>query len=147
MYLFLENEENVDVKSPSALGMSLETFIARDFSVAEHQLQAMENEENEANVDEQFDTTEKITTEDILGMKSGFFGRKSLISLSLSLLSTGNISESDSSDDEKPSPSSSSHPQAGDSKEAHKHLKQRLKTSHSPSTDAAALQLSEDELE
>lgn len=48
--------------------MSLETFIARDFSVAEHHLQALETEQNEANVDEPLDGTEKITTEDILGM-------------------------------------------------------------------------------
>ena len=60
------------MKSPTTFGMSLETFIARDFSVAEHQLQAMETEQSEANVDEPLDATEKITTEDILGMTSEF---------------------------------------------------------------------------
>jgi hypothetical protein len=49
--------------------MSLETFIARDFSVMEHNLQAIETEEKEENNDEPLETTEKITTEDILGIK------------------------------------------------------------------------------
>jgi len=47
--------------------MSLETFIARDFSVMEHQIQPVITEQNEDNDDEQLQTTEKITTEDILG--------------------------------------------------------------------------------
>jgi hypothetical protein len=79
MYKFLEMDDNADLKSPTTPGMSLETFIARDFSVMEHNLQAMETEEKEENNDQPLDTTEMITTEDILG----------------------NISESDSDDDEK----------------------------------------------
>jgi len=144
-YIFLETDDNPDLKSPTTPGMSLETFIARDFSVMEHQIQPVITEQNEDNDDEQLQTTEKITTEDILG----------------------NISESDTSDDEndkKQSPSSSlptsqiqqdvlndSNLQTNESllkPHHHKHSKKRLKTSHSHSTssDAAALQLSEDEL-
>lgn len=112
--------------------MSLETFIARDLEVMEQQIQSMVNEQNEDdNNDEPLDTTEKITTEDILG----------------------NISESDTSDDEEESSSfiSVSQNQTNEisgKPHHHKHSKKRLKTSHIPSTstDAAALQLSEDEL-
>jgi hypothetical protein len=74
----------------------------------------------------------------------------------------GNISESDTSDDENDVKQSSSLPtsetqqdvsnftmnEASSKPRDHKHSKKRLKTSHShtTSTDAAALQLSEDEL-
>jgi hypothetical protein len=69
----LEIDENTDLKSP---GMSLETFIARDFSVMEHNLQAIETEEKEENNDEPLETTEKITTEDILGIEKISFPKK-----------------------------------------------------------------------
>jgi hypothetical protein len=49
--------------------MSLETFIARDLLVMDPNIQPMESEQNEANEDEQLQTTERITTEDILGIK------------------------------------------------------------------------------
>jgi hypothetical protein len=79
------------------------------------------------------------------------------------LYTIGNISESDSSDDDndmKQSPSlptsetqqdASTYPnltmnEASSKPRDHKHSKKRLKTSHTTSTDAAALQLSEDEL-
>jgi len=81
------------------------------------------------------------------------------------LYTIGNISESDSSDDDNDMKQSSSLPtsetqqdvstypnftmnEASSKPRDHKHSKKRLKTSHSPttSTDAAALQLSEDEL-
>ncbi len=54
--------------------MSLETFIARDLSVMEQHLQSMVTEQNEDNNndDEQLQTTEKITTEDILGRRIFF---------------------------------------------------------------------------
>ena len=55
------------MKSPTTPGMSLETFIAGDFSAMEHNFQVMDTDQNE---DEQIDGTEKITTEDILGRKS-----------------------------------------------------------------------------
>lgn len=144
----LENEENTDVKSPNTFGMSLETFIAEDFSVPEHHLQAMETEQNEDNDDEQLDATGKITTEDILGMTDEFSKNKKGY-IPLSLYSIGNISESDMSDDDddESSARSPSHSQMDASKEPHKHQKKRLKTSHPTSTDPAALQLSEDELE
>jgi hypothetical protein len=72
----------------------------------------------------------------------------------------GNISESDTSDDENDVKQSSSLPtsetqqdvsnftmnEASSKPRDHKHSKKRLKTSHTTSTDAAALQLSEDEL-
>jgi hypothetical protein len=48
--------------------MSLETFIARDLLVLEHNIQPMETEQNEDNENEQLPTTERITTEDILGI-------------------------------------------------------------------------------
>ena len=132
----LEMDDPADLKSPTSFGMSLETFIARDFSVIEHNLQEMETEEKEENNDEPLDATEKITTEDILG----------------------NISESDSDDDdEKSSPMGPGQSQQDEANapptessstdHQHKHSKKRLKTSHpSTSADAAALQLSEDEL-
>jgi hypothetical protein len=51
--------------------MSLETFIARDLSVMEQHLQAMENEQlNQDNEDEQLQSTGRITTEDILGIEN-----------------------------------------------------------------------------
>lgn len=109
--------------------MSLETFIARDLSVMEHNIQPIETEQNQDNDDnEQFQITERITTEDILG----------------------NISESDSSDDEdnKKQITSQIHQDISTNNEHHKHSKKRIKITHSQltSTDAAALQLSEDEL-
>lgn len=50
--------------------MSLETFIGRDLLVLEHNLQAMETEEHQGNDEEQLESTEKITTEDILGIEN-----------------------------------------------------------------------------
>ncbi len=133
MYIsILDIDDNPDLKSPTTPGMSLETFIARDLSVMEHHIQSMVTEQNENNEDddiEQLQTTEKITTEDILG----------------------NISESDTSDDENDQQQSlipTSQMPPDESNHHHKPSKKRLKTSHahSTSTDAAALQLSEDEL-
>ena len=48
--------------------MSLETFIARDLSVVEHNTLSMETEQNEHNEDEEVQINERITTEDILGI-------------------------------------------------------------------------------
>ena len=59
------------MQSPTTLGMSLETFISRDLEVLQHQLQAMESEQNQDNADELSQTNEKITTEDILGRTDG----------------------------------------------------------------------------
>jgi len=59
--------------------MSLETFIARDLLVMDPNIQPMESEQNEANEDEQLQTTERITTEDILGIKIVLKKIKSLI--------------------------------------------------------------------
>ncbi|CAF4212142.1 unnamed protein product [Rotaria sp. Silwood2] len=146
----LEPDDNNDLKSPTTLGMSLETFIARDFSAMEHNVQTMKTEQKEDDDDDdQYQTIERITTEDILG----------------------NISESDTSDDDdddddtkKSSSMFTSKTQQDISNDPnlmanesltssskhrhHKHSKKRLKTfhSHTTSTDAAALQLSEDEL-
>jgi hypothetical protein len=53
--------------------MSLETFIGRDLLVMEHNIQPVETEQNEDNENEQFPSTERITTEDILGTKTIFF--------------------------------------------------------------------------
>ncbi len=141
--------------------MSLETFIGRDLLVMEHNIQPVETEQNEDNENEQFPSTERITTEDILGTKTIFF-IKSYIFIFYWI---GNISESDTSDDdENDTKQSSSLPVSQNQQDAsddlltnetsspkhrhHKHSKKRLKTSHShaTSTDAAALQLSEDEL-
>jgi hypothetical protein len=72
----LETDDNTDLKSPTTLGMSLETFIARDLSVMEQHLQSMVTEQNENNDDEQLQTTEKITTEDILGRRIFPFKKK-----------------------------------------------------------------------
>lgn len=136
----LETDDNPDLRSPITAGMSLETF-ARDLEAMEQQMRSMVNEQNEddenINNDEQLDTTEKITTEDILG----------------------NISESDTSDDDDdndnkqlssliPTSQTSSDlfNESSSKSHHHKHSKKRLKTSHIPSTDQAALQLSEDEL-
>ncbi|CAF2594693.1 unnamed protein product [Rotaria sp. Silwood2] len=145
-----EPDDNNDLKSPTTLGMSLETFIARDFSAMEHNVQTMKTEQKEDDDDDdQYQTIERITTEDILG----------------------NISESDTSDDDdddddtkKSSSMFTSKTQQDISNDPnlmanesltssskhrhHKHSKKRLKTfhSHTTSTDAAALQLSEDEL-
>ncbi len=154
----LETDDNTDLKSPTTLGMSLETFIARDLSVMEQHLQSMVTEQNENNDDEQLQTTEKITTEDILGRRIFSLEKLNYYS-NLMFHFIGNISESDTSDDENdtkqslssistsqiqqdPTDESSSKPHH------HKQSKKRLKTSHShsTSTDAAALQLSEDEL-
>ena len=56
------------MKSPTSPGMSLETFISRDLAAIEQQMQAMAAaEQNEDDNDEQYDTNEKVTTEDILG--------------------------------------------------------------------------------
>lgn len=47
--------------------MSLATFIAHDFSALEHHMQMMEAEQKPDDEEEEMETTEKITTEDILG--------------------------------------------------------------------------------
>ena len=52
--------------------MSLETFIGRDLLVMEHNIPPVEAEQNEDNENEQFPSTERITTEDILGRKTVF---------------------------------------------------------------------------
>ena len=147
--------------------MSLETFISRDLEVLQHQLQAMESEQNQDNADELSQTNEKITTEDILGRTDGSSQKR----LDPFVSSPGNISESDSSDDDdtdrRPTSSLTSQHDAGDEFDAdptgsehasrhrqHKHAKKRLKTTHAQSDTAtatsaaasAALQLSEDEL-
>ncbi|CAF0887548.1 unnamed protein product [Adineta steineri] len=138
-----EADDNTDLKSPTALGMSLETFLACGLPNTEHNIAPSESEQNENNDDEPFQSTEGITTEDILG----------------------NISESDTSDDDNDNKKSSSllssqthqnisddpnlpADEASSKHRHHKHSKKRLKTSHShtTTTDAAALQLSEDEL-
>ncbi|CAF3688741.1 unnamed protein product [Rotaria socialis] len=138
-----EQDDNNELKSPTSPGMSLETFISRDLAAIEQQMQAMAAAgQNEDDNDEQY---EKITTEDILG----------------------NISESDSSDDDNDTRQSSSmfstaihqdisneassatNELSSSKNRHHKHSKKRLKTSHTSTTstaDAAALQLSEDEL-
>lgn len=111
-------EDNMYVASPTTPKISLETFIAEDFEILEPNMSLMNEENNPVDDEQQYDPTEKITTEDILG----------------------NISESDSSDDED-----ANNPIEQDPSK-HKHAKKRLKTSHPTSSDAAALQLSEDEL-
>ncbi|CAF0732337.1 unnamed protein product [Adineta ricciae] len=133
----LEPEPDTDINSPTIPGMSLETFIAGDFSAMEQNIQAMDAEvANEQNDDAERETVERTTTEDILG----------------------DISESDTSDDDDDDRSAAQSSSLGmhqmdpfdNNPGAHhrSHLKKRLKTSHqqTTSTDAAALQLSEDEL-
>ncbi|UJR26734.1 hypothetical protein I4U23_008049 [Adineta vaga] len=123
--LVSESDEHTDLHSPTTPGMSLETFIARELSAMEQNIQAMEAQTNESNDDAERETTEPTTTEDILG----------------------DISESDTSDDDDDSqvhhPTNSA---TNDTSEQSHHSKKRLKTTHTTSTDAAALQLSEDEL-
>ena len=62
------------MNSPTLPGMSLETFIAGDFSAMEHNIQAMDAEvANEQNDEVEHETAERTTTEDILGRENGCF--------------------------------------------------------------------------
>lgn len=62
------------MNSPTTPGMSLETFIAGDFSSIEQNIEAMNAEVvNEPNDDVERETVERTTTEDILGKENRCF--------------------------------------------------------------------------
>ena len=116
MFVFdLEAEENMDVAGPPTPKISLETFIAGNFDSLEPNMSSINEGDNPVGTGD--DEQQYDTAEDILG----------------------DISESDSSDDEDTSNAVEHDPSK------HKHAKKRLKTSNPTSSDAAALQLSEDE--
>lgn len=72
-FQILEPDDNNDLKSPTALGMSLETFISRDLLVME---QAMVEDQKEDDDYDEAQGAEGVTTEDILGMKTVFLFEK-----------------------------------------------------------------------
>ena len=70
---YVETEDNAEPNSPAMPGMSLETFITCDLTVMEHHLENMESEPNLENPDDPQPSTERITTEDILGRVRWWF--------------------------------------------------------------------------
>ena len=68
------------MNGPTSPGMSLETFIAGNFSAIDENIQEMQVETNESNDDVERETTERTTTEDILGKENIFvFLKRSFI--------------------------------------------------------------------